>query len=221
MKVRTSYVSNSSSSSFLILYKDLKDFDQLKAVKGYETFIGDLQDPDSKELCVSEIERLLSAAIYEVEDNCPVFKDYYPFSEYDTIEDLMKIAEVPVEKLDKLLGRYRECAKAFVTKLAGHGLLDPVLRAKSAFALEPDDYKKYHELKAEFSKSFQELRWKDRKTKRLADEIYNKLQEKGFEVHRLEYEDHTEDGWYMEKGFMPFAARNPDCQYVIITTNNH
>lgn len=221
MKLRTGYVSNSSSSSFLILYKDLKDFDQLKAVRGYGTFIEDLQDPKSKELCISEIEMLISAAIYEVEDNCPVFKGNYPFSEYDTIEDLMKLAEVPVEKLDKLLGRYRECAKAFVTKLAEQGLLDPVLRAKSAFALEPDDYKKYHELEADFSESLQKLRWSDKEIETLADEIYKGLQEQGFEVHRLEYEDHTEEGWYMEKGFMPFIAKNPDCQYGIFINNNH
>lgn len=43
MKTRTGYVSNSSSSSFLVMCNDDGVFDCLKGSKGYETFIGDVR----------------------------------------------------------------------------------------------------------------------------------------------------------------------------------
>ena len=220
MKIRTSYVSNSSSSSFLILYKDLKDFDQLKAIKGYETFMKDLQDHKSKELCIAEIERFILNVVFEVEDNCPVFKEPYPFESYDVVEMLMETAKVPVKKLDKLLLKYRELAEDYMGELLQVGLLDKIERC-SLVGLEKEEYDKYSEHRAKFIKTFTNLRWSDKEIKTLADEIYKGFQEQGFEVHRLEYEDHTDEGWYMEKRFMPFIAKNPDCQYGIFLHNNH
>lgn len=220
MKLRTSYVSNSSSSSFLILYRDLKDFDQLKAIKGYETFMKDLQDPKSKELCIAEIERFILDVVFEVEDNCPVFREPYPFESYDTVETLMETAKVPVEKLDKLLHKYRELAKEYMGELLRAGLLNKIERCSLA-SMEREEHNKYCELRAKFIKTCTNLRWSDKEIKILADEIYKGLQEQGFEAHRLEYEDRTDEGWYMEKGFMPFIAKNPDCQYGIFINNNH
>ena len=43
MKTRTGYVSNSSSSSFLVMCNDDGVFDFLKRSYGYETFIGDMR----------------------------------------------------------------------------------------------------------------------------------------------------------------------------------
>lgn len=42
MKQRGGFVSNSSSSSFLLCYNDKSDFDVLKNYEGYETFMDDL-----------------------------------------------------------------------------------------------------------------------------------------------------------------------------------
>ena len=43
MKTRAGYVSNSSSSSFLVMCNDDGVFDFLKRSYGYETFIGDMR----------------------------------------------------------------------------------------------------------------------------------------------------------------------------------
>ena len=42
MKVRAGFVSNSSSSSFLVVYKSLKDFEKMNRFEGYKKFTKDL-----------------------------------------------------------------------------------------------------------------------------------------------------------------------------------
>ena len=50
MKTRFGFVSNSSSSSFLVMYNDLSDFDELKQIcsaeleKEFGVFFGDVKD---------------------------------------------------------------------------------------------------------------------------------------------------------------------------------
>ena len=49
MKMRTGFVSNSSSSSFLVAYDDFSVFDGLKGVNGYEDFRLDAMEPEADE----------------------------------------------------------------------------------------------------------------------------------------------------------------------------
>lgn len=49
MKIRTSYVSNSSSSSFLIICKNFSEFDKFKVFDGYETFKEDFDKSSEEE----------------------------------------------------------------------------------------------------------------------------------------------------------------------------
>ena len=48
MKTRNGFVSNSSSSSFLVMYNDFGAFDFLKESRGYETFIRDMNNDENK-----------------------------------------------------------------------------------------------------------------------------------------------------------------------------
>lgn len=55
MKTRLGFVSNSSSSSFLVMYNDLSDFDELKQLcsaelkKEFDVFFGDVKDNQTKD----------------------------------------------------------------------------------------------------------------------------------------------------------------------------
>lgn len=62
MKTRVSFVSNSSSSSFLVSFNDFKAFDFLKESRGYETFSKDVEQNENnyervKELLVNLFEK--------------------------------------------------------------------------------------------------------------------------------------------------------------------
>jgi len=56
MKIRNGFVSNSSSSSFVVIYKSDNDFIKFDKFKGYQEFINDLNNSNVKdaEVAISE-----------------------------------------------------------------------------------------------------------------------------------------------------------------------
>ena len=90
--------------------------------------------------------------------------------------------------------------------------------------LNKDENKFFMDCRAEFTKQFyEESFYKDLKkdAEKIASDLEKALKIKGYEIRSLRYEDDSDDGFFMEKGFMPFLASNPERNYEIIATSNH
>lgn len=84
MKVRNGYVSNSSSSSFLVIFTDKSAFDNFKPFKGYLRFIKDLDAEDEKS-AITFVKSEMEGKLYELKETlADRFREKYkPFWDDD------------------------------------------------------------------------------------------------------------------------------------------
>ena len=93
MKKRTSYVSNSSSSSFLLLYRDESVFDFLKDEgEHYKTFIKDLRLKYNEKEDKYELNSIKDVFKDEFEDVLAKCKKYYETNDEKDLDILSRIA---------------------------------------------------------------------------------------------------------------------------------
>jgi len=197
MKTRASFVSNSSSSSFLVLYRDKDAFSELRHQEGYRTLIDDLGDSDD-----GEIEHFLagkfSIAMYDASEIERDAREGMPVRSWrmDSRNGLNALAS----SLGGLTDETRKC------------LADGLEAAKALGRLPYDDpgRRELHDvldaLKQKFAKS-----------------MLAKAREAWPHVCVLTYADEDgEYGNYMEHEFMPLVAgRGSDGSYLVNTQSNH
>lgn len=205
MKIRTNYVSNSSSSSFCIIYKSKDDFIKFNKFKGYYTFIEDLEKSNIVEaeaaICV-HLHNYCWKTFDKFTDKDFHKSSYYLNNKYDWLDFIFEEAEVDSNEFWDIIAKINNKGFKFLEDNKEN--------------IKPDnpEYKKYCD-------SY----YKDMETQTKIDNFSKKvcegLKKRGYELGFIRYEDDTNEGWYMESKFMPFISLNPEKEYLIITQNEH
>lgn len=194
MKMRNGYVSNSSSSSFLVVYDNLEDFAPFRLFeKGYNRFMEDVVKSTSDEV-IGYIKMLLDDYFYHLKEiyerelfnNGKDYDERFEFSYNNQFNTFMCNFNIP---LPKTIDKYEKSLEAAADE--------------SQEALE---------------QAYEKITDKELTT--AAKIIYECLQAK-HKTAFIEYEDHTDIGSYMEHDFMPFMRHNPDNKFSVFIQNNH
>jgi hypothetical protein len=202
MKIRNGYVSNSSSSSFLVIYDKESDFIKFKDFNGYDTFINDLKK--FKEYGERFIENYLHNYWYNIH-NQYMYEDLDItkfFDKQENIELLIETAKVDDTEYQDFMETVHK--EGFDFHNANKGNIN----------YKNPEYRKYEKLYFENKEAKCFL-------KDFAKKIYQGLLRENYIISCVRYEDQTEDGAYMERGFMPFIAMNPEQNYLIIACSEH
>lgn len=188
MKVRNGYVSNSSSSSFLVIYKDESDFDKFKSFNGFDEFISDLASSDKKEV-FSFLNTEAQSVLYDFYD--AFIKEMEGYNNH-----LMDLSRTT----------WNDLTYDFEYK-------DTILQKKIRVLKKGFEEGKSKE-------EMEELFYKQ-KTNREVKKLVEHVENKGWKLGVVEYEDDTKFGAYMETKFMPFLARNPEDDFYVYIMNCH
>lgn len=229
MKIRNGYVSNSSSSSFLIIFKNIFEFCDFHTFSHYKMFEDDLRNA-TEESGVNHLESLIFQSYYEkydsVFDYFDIVNDFRDTAQFQ-IENLFKIAQLSDEEYKNTLKKVENITREIRNKVDKKYpyILDVFDNARNPYMfLNQEEIDFVSQCKKELSEKFYEENFYNelkKDAKQIATDLKNGLKNQGYEVKSIRYEDHTEDGYFMEKGFMPFLESNPEKNYEIITTCEH
>lgn len=185
MKIRSGFVSNSSSSSFLIVCKDFSEFDKFKNFIDYEVFKEDYNnssEEDARLWLETEFRDYFYNLIYAAKHkNDSMHRFYLDMYDNNNIMGLLFIEDLYYDASNELFISY-------INKVNGYIIDDKVDEAER-FVRNDVDYGQ------------------------LTETIMRKLKDKGLMLRAVSYEDHSEVGSYMENRFMPFLSRNPESKY--------
>ena len=192
MKTRFGFVSNSSSSSFLVMYNDLSDFDELK------------------QICSAELEKEFGVFFGDVKD-CPVKDAMYFLSslygsilrEYALDRDFdfnLGFEKLPREKFDAIC-KTMNCDVEGIKPIIEKGIA-LVEKYDSYDMLDFDDIE---ELGNAFAKA-----------------VFATAQQKWKYFSSFSYSDEDGDFWsYMEHDFMDYVDEYQKDNYGLLILNEH
>lgn len=201
MKIRSNYVSNSSSSSFIVLYKKETDFDNFKSFQGYSWLMENISF-FKKKYVENSIECFLREQYHNYYNG--VANTYSDENvEYTTSYDSTYIDLTIQLDIDD---------KEFIEKI------NDVLQASFEKSEKLEDFISLEDFLKQFD------------IKKLASELLKKIKKSGYQVGAFEIEDcETYDvgsdekigGYYLEHQFLPFVAKNPDGKNVLVYRDSH
>lgn len=212
MKTRAGYVSNSSSSSFLVLYHDVSEFDNFSKFDGYETMLKDIKSNSMNiEKCKMHLEMEMNNKIYDLiniawnrmnENNWPYSATYFADAAFDDLIYFLNLDQ------DEKAGAF--LMDEFHSKLMEYADEHPVP--------ENIDYKEQQKYRYKLKK-FAEQHMPD--VKETASLLCDKMAEKGYQLSTIRYSDDCGCGSYMEHEFMPFVKICPEAKFHVNILNQH
>ena len=233
MKIRSGYVSNSSSSSFLIIYNDMSDFIKFSQFEGYEIFVNDAlkaefdEDKTLRKTIFSHVATMVRDDLYTFM-NSILYKtsewfDSYTNDTYDFVNDSnfesehSKLLDIARKNVDELI-------KALIKRF-GKRKINKILESRGKeiyefFKDNPQDFSDFSDLTRIYFDKLYESEFSDAVNK-FTEEIIDEYKKLGKKIILLRYYDEQKSGSYMEHSFMPFLAKNPEGKYKIYITNEH
>lgn len=207
MKYRNSFISNSSSSSFLICFKSWEFLDKFSQFKSYDKFINDIKALSKKENIknIKEfIEEMIVNALYAHMDSiilmlCNEHREtYFKGSSWYDFED--KFVQ-DNESIKYVFDEINKKSIAFYEKYKDVGLDSQYCKEALEFL---DDCRNFYntELETIVKKIVEEMP---------VSEYYFKC---------IEYSDDSY-GSYMEQKFLPFLQKCPEEDIVIYSISHH
>lgn len=208
MKIRTCFVSNSSSSSFMVIYRTVEDFDRFSKFEHLPDLLNDLSR-STTEYAFNFVKSLIEMDGYDCYHKyASNYKDVRGISStFWTIQELVRLSGADDSKYCSWLGD---------VSLAGFKFYEDHDVANTTYVYDKEWYKEYA------------AAWTDRReaeleelANELAKDITDGLNAAGYTTACVEYEDHDDYGSYMEHDFMPMLAADADHKVAVFTINNH
>lgn len=193
MKIRQGYVSNSSSSSFLVLHKGIKSFENIMQFRGTKEFLEDIKDYN-KESVEEFVLSVLGNYLYVIYDQMECKLKGHKRLEYWS--NLYKESYLQMDNFLKRLGNFEFAER--MNKLQNY-----LLNSSS-----------FEELQKRYEQS-------EREAKKMRDDIIEYFGNFDYTIRQITYEDDTSEGNYMQHYFMPFLSKYPNDDIKVITVNNH
>lgn len=215
MLIRNGWVSNSSTSSFVVIYDDAHQFDKLATFDGYRTFLEDLNKAIDPERPVWVLAAELGAAVYETKES--YISGRYRAPDY-VVDELLEDYNVDDTEYRELFSKV--CKKA-----------------RELDEANPEDKREYeHQLNGWFYRDFGKEVYSV--CEDLAKRLVEAIRKSGKKITAITYgNDDCKDYWerftepqndldtvngaYMEGEFVPWVASMPNRKYTVIIHREH
>ena len=208
MKIRGGFVSNSSSSSFLVIYSDVSDFDRFSKFARTADLIADLSKSTEEDVFGFIYQLILWDG----------YNTYFKYTHNWGTPHGLTESFSQIQDLVSLSGasdyEYLEWLQGIVA--VGNKLYMDNDVANVKYVYDKEWYQEY--VNAWYDKICKEL---DPIATKLAHDIAQGLSSSAKTAAYVTYEDHDEDEAYMEHRFMPMLAHDPDEKIFVITVSNH
>lgn len=209
MKIRSNYVSNSSSSSFVVIYKSIEDdFKKFDGFDGYYTFVKDLH--------YSKTENAEKAICDHLDNFYYLNYSQWLYNNFERLERFERKISCCFDWLDFLFEKSKVDSGEYYDLIVEANRNGFEFWNKNKDKLNSDNvsYIQYRE-------SYYDNSQVKNKIEKIGKKIICGLKANGYRLDFVRYSDDSREGCYMETKFMPFLRCNPDKQYEVIVQNEH